>query len=278
MKMKEGFADVDGYKTWYGIAGKEEGVSRLPLLVLHGGPGLPHDYLEPLVSLADSRRVIFYDQLGCGRSARPDPGYPWSVRVLVDQVALTRRALGLDGPILLYGQSFGGFLALEHVLTGAAVAGLVLANTAASMARASEGLRALRATYASPDGDKEFMKRHFIGGDGVPAEPVGRAFASFGSDSYSAIWGTEAVPNGPLASWGVTDRLNEIDIPTLVFNGRDDQLTPECGRELHEGILGSEFLVFEGSAHLPFFTEPRKHHRVVGEFPAKAERQWQKTG
>ena len=45
---------------------------KLPVLTLHGGPGACHDYLEPMEGLAATgRRVIFYDQLGCGNSAVP---------------------------------------------------------------------------------------------------------------------------------------------------------------------------------------------------------------
>ncbi len=270
----EGTVDVGGFKTWYGIVGEREEPGRLPLLVVHGGPGLPHDYLEPLTALAAGRRVFFYDQIGCGKSDRPPPGYAWSLRLLADQVAGTRRALGLEGPILLYGQSFGGFLALEHVLGGGAVAGLVLANTAASMPMASERLMALRGGDSSEEAEQAFMRRHFFGGDGTPPEPVARAFASFGAECYAAIWGSGVTPSGPLADWDVSDRLQDLHAPTLVFNGRDDQLAPDCGQEIHRGISGSEFHVFEHSAHLPFFTEPEEHRRLVGDFLARAERTW----
>ena len=66
----EGFIPVEGGKVWYRIAGETQ--TGVPLLTLHGGPGYPHDYLEPLEALAAERPVIFYDQLGCGASERPD--------------------------------------------------------------------------------------------------------------------------------------------------------------------------------------------------------------
>ena len=69
----EGHIDVPGGRVWYRIAGPD--APGVPLLCLHGGPGSTHDYLEPLADLADERPVVFYDQLGCGRSAGPsDPG------------------------------------------------------------------------------------------------------------------------------------------------------------------------------------------------------------
>jgi len=67
-----GFVPVNGYRVWYRIAGGSDH-ELFPLLILHGGPGAPHGYLENLEAMAsDRRRVIFYDQLGCGRSDQPD--------------------------------------------------------------------------------------------------------------------------------------------------------------------------------------------------------------
>jgi proline iminopeptidase len=67
----EGYLEVDGGRVWYRSVGPvSEGEDGTPLLCLHGGPGFTHYYLEPLEALADRRQVVFYDQLGCGRSDR----------------------------------------------------------------------------------------------------------------------------------------------------------------------------------------------------------------
>src|ERR671922_197314 len=91
-----GYIPVDGYRVWYrSIGGGEH--ERIPLLILHGGPGAPHDYLENLEALAsDTRRVIFYDQLGCGRSDQPDDTSLWRVERFVEEVGIVRQALGLE--------------------------------------------------------------------------------------------------------------------------------------------------------------------------------------
>ena len=73
MKDEEGRIEVDGHRVWY----RRVGEGGVPLLLLHGGPGAGHDYLEPLAGLAESRAVIFYDQLGCGRSDQPDDPSLW---------------------------------------------------------------------------------------------------------------------------------------------------------------------------------------------------------
>ena len=76
MKTEEGYIEVPGGQVWYRAVGDE--ADAVPLLCLHGGPGFTHYYLEALESLADRRRVIFYDQLGCGRSDRPGDPSLWT--------------------------------------------------------------------------------------------------------------------------------------------------------------------------------------------------------
>jgi len=67
--MKEGYANVPGGKVWYQIYEKEGTKDKTPIILIHGGPGVPHNYLLNLSSLSEQRPVIFYDQLGCGKSA-----------------------------------------------------------------------------------------------------------------------------------------------------------------------------------------------------------------
>src|SRR5437667_5380200 len=72
----EGFIDVPGGRVWYRVVGKGP---RTPLVLLHGGPGAPSYYLKPLAALGDERPVVFYDQLGCGRSDRPKDSALWTI-------------------------------------------------------------------------------------------------------------------------------------------------------------------------------------------------------
>ena len=131
----EGYIPFMGHKVWYRIVGDREEPGKLPLLVLHGGPGAPHDYLEPLEEMAATgRRVIFYDQLGCGNSRLPEPAPDlWTVPLFVDEVGVVRRALGLERVHLL-GHSWGGILAIEYALKYQQhLKGLVISNMMASI-------------------------------------------------------------------------------------------------------------------------------------------------
>src|SRR5260370_39077323 len=86
MREREGYIPVVGdSRVWYRIVGGGADHENIPLVALHGGPGVPHDYIEYLVDLAsDSRRVILYDLLGCGRSDQPDYTTIWRVECFVE--------------------------------------------------------------------------------------------------------------------------------------------------------------------------------------------------
>src|SRR5260370_21540380 len=109
----EEYIEVPGGRVWYHIIGTAR--PGVPLLCLHGGPGMPHDYLEPLADLAASRPVIFYDQLGCGRSDRPGDDSLWTTDRFVEELAVVRASLGL-GRLHLFGNSWGGWLPLQYTL------------------------------------------------------------------------------------------------------------------------------------------------------------------
>jgi pimeloyl-ACP methyl ester carboxylesterase len=114
--ITEGSVDFRGYKIWYRLAESATPDSNTPLLLLHGGPGLGSDYLEPLEALADKgRTVIRFDQLGCGRSHRPRDLSLWTISSCVEQTEAVRKALRLDR-IHLLGHSWGGMVALEYLL------------------------------------------------------------------------------------------------------------------------------------------------------------------
>jgi len=134
--MSEGRVPFDGYETWYRIVGDVSADGPAPLVALHGGPGATHDYLLSMTDLArDGRAVVFYDQIGNGNSTHlPDRGADfWTVELFVRELANLLEHLGIADRYHVLGQSWGGFLAQEHALTGPpGLQSLVLSNTAAS--------------------------------------------------------------------------------------------------------------------------------------------------
>src|SRR4051794_12779707 len=282
---------VDGLEvqTWYRIAG-DLGADRAPVVVLHGGPGAAHDYLLALEDLAaGGRAVVFYDQLGNGRSTHyPDRSADfWTVELFVRELHNLVAALGIADRHHVLGQSWGGFLAQEYALTQPpGLRGLVLANTAASfpdfVAEANR-LRALlppeveetlrRHEEAGTTDDPEyvaacdvFYRRHVCRLDPWPDEVV-EAFAWIERDPtvYHTMNGpSEFHVIGSIRDWQSKDRLGEIGVPTLLVSGRHDEATPALQETLKAGIAAPEGGLFDESSHTPHLEEPERYMQGVG--------------
>lgn len=291
--MGEGVLRFGQFETWYRVVGDPGGSppDRLPVLALHGGPGLPHESLEPLEALARSGRpVVFYDQLGCGNSTRLDAPEPWSVGLFLEELAAVRRGLGLDDVHLL-GHSWGGMLAMEHALeTDEAPASLVLVGATASgetMIERRQGFyeklpprvrNAIReheaaGTFERPAEYAEamdlFHRRYTCRLDPWPAW-LNRALSKMAVEPNAAMWGPPDAP-GPLFAWDLRPRLGEIDVPTLVVAGRHDGMAAGQEGDIHAGIQGSELVLFEESSHYPFAEEKDLFLHTVEDFLARAE-------
>jgi proline-specific peptidase len=269
---------------YYRIVGDGDAV---PLLVIHGGPGMPHDYLRDLDALADERPVIYYDQIGCGKSDRPDDSSLWTLATFADEIDTVREALGLDR-VHLFGQSAGGWVAIEYALRApAGLASLHLANTCASIPLFERGVTHLRSALPGGAGaviethesagtttHPEYLaavglfnRLHFTGADDVPAR-VHAAVRALNPAIYAAMIGTGLTFTGNMAGWNVTDRLHQLDLPVLVTSGRFDEMTPDAVRPMVEAIPGAQWRLFERSAHLPMVTETDAFMRATREFLA----------
>jgi len=294
MPSQESFIPIDGHRVWTRRVGEASSPERLPIVLLHGGPGVPSDYLEPLELLtAAGRAVIRYDQLGCGRSDHPEDPSFMRVDYFVAELAQVCSALGL-GRFHLYGQSWGGMLALEAALAGVAgVASLVLSNAPASMPLWSAETGRLRrelpaavqavleaneqaGTTDSPayqEAMMAFYQRHVCRLDPWP-DCLLRAFSAMEADPrvYQAMCGpSEFHITGSLGSWDLTERLAEIRQPTLVIGGEHDEATPTITEALHRGIPHSQWVLFEGCSHLTHLEQPDAYRTLLSEFMARVE-------
>lgn len=289
---KEGYAAFHGFKTRFRVVGKSQ--SCRALLCIHGGPGFGLDYLEPLEAMQTTgRQVVFYDQLGCGRSHRSGPAIEWSMALFLAELQAVREAAGLAQCHVL-GHGWGGMVALEYALTRPrGLESLVLSDTVASVPQWRQGLAGLASdmpeeisgpldrhrlsgTLASPACRcivDAFLRRHFCRMTPWP-ESLERSVeeARRHPEARLAMLGpSELEPAGQLAAWDLTSRLGEIDTPTLVVSGRHDMAPPEAAAALYRGIASSEWVVFEHSAHVPHLEEPQRYLEVLDGFLGKVE-------
>jgi L-proline amide hydrolase len=294
VNVEEGHVPFLGHRTWYRSVGEASDPARLPVLTVHGGPGATHAALEPLEALAeDGRRVVFYDQLGCGRSDRPREPVTWSIPLFLGELAAVRRALGL-GRLHVLGHSWGGVLAMEHLLAGGdGVRSLVLASSPMNAWQWTQEARRLRARLPAPVrrtlelheaggtvGDDaylgamlEYQRRHVCRLEPWPA-CVGESMLRLRDDPrvHDAMYGpSEFDVTGSLRGWDVIERLPELRLPVLVTSGRHDAATPAIARTAYRRIAGARWALFGRSAHLAHVEETGAYVGLVRRFLDEVE-------
>lgn len=289
--QRDGFVQVPGGPVWYRAVGSGPGV---PLLVLHGGPGGTSCGFSLLEPLADERTLIRYDQLGTGRSGRPDDVSLWTVERFVEELHAVRHALGLDQMHLL-GHSWGGALAAAYVLEKGTdgIVSLTLSSPLLSTPRWIEDANLLRAqlpaavqqtlseheragTLDSEDyqaASAVFYERHVYAGP-KPVEHDSCAGAPWNPVIYQHMWGpTEFRATGTLLDFDVTPRLHEIDVPTLFVTGELDEARPETVAGFQALVPGARFEVIEGAAHFTIGKQPERYMQMLEAFLEGAEGQ-----
>jgi proline-specific peptidase len=283
MSALEGTLAVPGGNVWFSRVG---GGAGLPLLAVHGGPGLPHNYITALERLADEREVIFWDQLGCGQSECPADVKLWTMQRSVAEMAAVVEGLGLNR-FHIFGNSWGGMLAQQYVLDAEPTAASVtISNSIASIPQFSEMVARLKTGLAPAT--QSAIDRHEAAGTTSSAEyqaairtwnetylcrllpwpnELEEAFRGMGAQVFETMFGpSDFHIVGTIRNWEVFDRLAEIALPTLVIAGKFDECAPEHMWEMHQRISGSRFELFESSSHMPFIEEPDRFDRVMREF------------
>jgi proline-specific peptidase len=283
MAQLQGTIAVPGGIVWFKRVG---GGTGRPLLAVHGGPGLPHNYISSLERLADEREVIFWDQLGCGNSERPSDPALWTMERSVDEMDAVVKELGLND-FHIFGNSWGGMLAQQYALdVTPRAASLTISNSIASIPKFSEMVTRLKADL-DPATQSAIDRHEAAGTTGSPEYQAAirtwnetylcrvrpwpaeleDAFRRMGTEIFETMFGASDFNIvGTIRYWDVFDRLTEIVLPTMVLAGRFDECVPEHMWEMHQRIAGSRFELFESSAHLPFIEEPDRFDQVMREF------------
>lgn len=260
----------------------------LPLLVLHGGPGLDHhefaDYLDPLTD--DGRyQLVLVDQRACGRSSRDAPPQTWTLETMASDVSGLAAGLGVERYAVL-GHSYGAFVALQHAVDapGAAVATVVSGGvpSARFLEAVADNLAAFEpvelreqvtASWAREAEARTEEQFRALMSEQWPfhfADPFDPRIAEYSRRADEPMIFNPDVLRHFAGDYGgieVESRLGEIRSPVLVAAGRYDRTcTVEAAEAMAAGIPGAELVVFESSGHMMFVEEPDRYIAAVRDF------------
>lgn len=285
---KRGMLEVSGGKIWYEVKGSG---SKTPILLLHGGPGYPSHYLNPLKELAKERPVIMFDQLGSGRSERITDTSLMTIDAHIEQIQKLLDHLGIN-EFYLYGHSWGTMLATDFYLKDSeGVKAMILASPCLSVKHWEADADTLIATL--PDSIALILNNEIAGVEQdsiklsqaitmyydqfllrkqpVPQE-VDSADLSFGENVYYHMWGTsEFFATGTLKNYDRTADLQKINVPTLYTTGEFDEARPTTVKYYQSLTPNAEFVLIPEAAHLTMQDNPVSNLEAISSFLRKLE-------
>jgi proline iminopeptidase len=269
---------------------------QLRVLLLHGGPGSTHEYLEACDSFLPAAEVeyYYYDQLGSGFSDQPDDPSLWELDRFVDEVEQVRQALGLDrDSFVLYGQSWGGILGIEYALAHQQhLRALVISNMMASVpaynayaeqvlmpamdqAKLAE-IKALEA--AGKIEDPRYMEllteQHYVHHvlrlpEADWPDPVQRGFAHINPAIYVSMQGPSELgisAQAKLAHWDRFADLALIEVPTLVIGARHDTMDPAHMEQMAAALPQGRYLYCPDGSHLAMYDDQQVYFAGLVDF------------
>lgn len=264
------------------------------MLLLHGGPGATHEYLEAFDSFFPAAGIeyYYYDQLGSYYSDQPDDPELVDLMRFVDEVEQVRQALGLDRDnFFLYGQSWGGILAIEYALQYQQhLKGLVISNMMASIPKYNEYAQSVLMPQIDPavleeikgyeeEGDFEnprymdlLIHHHYIYHVlRMPVEewpdPVNRTFKHINEDIYVPMQGpSELGASGKLVNWERTADLSRIEVPSLVIGAEYDTMDPNHLEWMAEAMQRGRYLHCPEGSHMAFYDDQQIYFQGLIQF------------
>lgn len=284
----EGFVNVKGGKVWYQLTGQGK---QIPLVMLHGGPGSPSYYLNPLKSLSQQRPVLLYDQLGCGRSDRITDTSLMTVDHYVEQQRQLLSALKIK-KFYLYGHSWGSMLALDYYLKYPdGIKAMILASPCINISLWSSDADSLIALL--PDSIQVYLKksgkidkadaikyeeavnfyfRNYYTRNGPKTADIDSMIAQFGYKVYHYMWGPEEFNvTGTLKDYDKTAYLEKIKVPVLYLTGEYDAACPSTVDYYRRKTPGSKLVVIPDAGHVSMQDNPVQNRKAIEDFLEQVE-------
>ncbi len=261
---KTGFAEINGTRTYYEIAG-----AGAPVTLIHAGIADTRMWDAQFAALAGRYRVIRYDQRGYGQTTAPT--MPFS---RVDDLSALLEQLGIERTALI-GCSMGGTVALDYTLTHpeqVTALALIASDPSGYMPAGAPPPLLMKLIEASQQGDLEAMARAavLIWGAGENRQPeqleprvrdLIYAMSLIGFRNQASV-GEERQLDAP-----AIERLDEVHVPTLIVDGAEDYPTTHAAGELMaRGIPGARRIVMADAAHLPSLERPDELNRLLLNF------------
>ncbi len=270
---------------------------RIKVLLLHGGPGCSHEYLECFDSFFPQEGIeyYYYDQLGSFFSDKPADTSLWHLSRFVEEVEQVRQALGLNkNNFYLFGHSWGGILALEYALKYQNnLKGLIISNMMCSIPKYNEYAEKVLAKQLPPDVLKEiiqfetkndyqnprytellekyFYPEHLMRLKKYP-EPASRGYNHCNTTIYTLMQGpSEFRGSGRLLHWDRSKDLPKISVPTLTIGAKYDTMDPKYMKWMSTQVQNGSYVYCPNGSHSAMYDDQQVYFNGLVKFILKVD-------
>ena len=281
------------FKVWTKRVGNNPGIK---VLLLHGGPGGTHEYLEACDSYFPKAGIeyYYYDQLESAYSDQPDDRSLWTIDRFVDEVEQVRQALGLNNEnFYLLGHSWGGILGIEYALKYQEnLKGLIISNMMSSIPEYNRYAEEVLAPQLPPEVLHEIKELEARGEYSNPRynellfeyfytahilrmpldkwpDPVNRSFAKMDADVYVTMQGPSEfgiIGDATLKDWDRSQDLSKIRVPTLTIGGAHDTMDPKHMEWMASAVQNGRHLFCKNGSHLDMYDDQGTYFKGVIQF------------
>ncbi len=283
LRPGQDYLEVEGGKIWYQVLGNQ---NKTPIVLLHGGPGYPSYYLNPLKDLSQIRPVILFDQLGCGRSDRINDTDLMTIESHIEQIKKLTTFLKVDN-FHLYGHSWGSMLALEYYLKYPEdIKTLIFASpslnvnlwesdmdTLISMMPDSVQIPLMEIktniitdTVKLNQAINQFYQNFYFR-KLPPSAELDSTLKNIGISVYQHMWGpNDFIATGILKNYDRTKDLEKIKVPTLYITGEFDGARPSTVRHYQSLTPNSEMKVIKDAGHVTMHDASDENVKIINDF------------
>ncbi|PYP82832.1 MAG: hypothetical protein DMF61_25285 [Blastocatellia bacterium AA13] len=256
-----------------------EGHGREMAIVVQGSPGIPHDYLHPMLStLSHYMRVVYFDRRFDGLP-KGLPARSMSLKTMADDIEAVRQALGGES-VTLIAHGFGGPVAINYTLRHPdAVKRLILANTSAEIENYKEIETRLTASLSPKELDAfnnlsdERARYQMLLPHCFKKAPDGQTLDHIGYSLYFDSLSRRYFFAHESGQFSFRGELRDLKTPTLVIAGRYDLVSPVSqSQQLAKSLSDSRLVVLEHSGHYPQIEENYMFIQQIRQFIAQTTR------
>jgi proline iminopeptidase len=273
---------TNGINTYCKIIGEGE-----PVIVIHGGPGMAHNYLLPKFSkLVDNHKVIFYDQRACGKTNGEEFPEEISLDNMVKDLEALRLSLGIE-KMNLIGQSWGGLIAMNYAVKyPEKLKSLILLESAPASSLYeivfTNNIMELRSEDERKELEEISKAEEYKNGNPKAVVDYYHSYfkpyfydRSFLKELDLSYFDYELIRKSNIAdpilmeymtNFDIYNELNVITVPTLIIHGKQDVIPYWSIERIHKSIPSSEFILLDECGHFAYLEKNKEYFDYIEKF------------